>query len=74
MAQAYWKIIDEVRTSGSDLYLQKGEYHFFDGRPAEEGVRFIWRVNGKQQARPARMDSLASAQVLINLARLKGWN
>lgn len=73
MAQAYWKILDEVRLPNADLYLQKGEYHFFDGRPFESGVRFIWRVNGKQQARPARMDNLSVVQTLIDLARDKGW-
>lgn len=73
MAQAHWKIIDEVKTPDADLYLQKGEYHFFDGRQPEAGIRFIWRVKGKQQARPARMDNLTTAQSLIDAARSKGW-
>ena len=76
MAQAYWKTIDEVPTGTSDqLYFQKGTYHFFNkSRNPEPGFRFIWRVHGKLQARPARIDSIQAVESLLKMARDKKWD
>lgn len=79
MAQAWWETAAEVRSakynaaSGTELLLQKGTYHFYDGRPAEDGYRVIWRNHGKLQSRPARFDDLAEIDALIALGRTKGW-
>ena len=80
MAQAWWENTHpeiphptKYPTPGPTLLLQKGRYNFYDGRPSEDGVRFIWRLNGKLQSRPARMDDLADIDLLLNLARQQGW-
>ena len=72
MAQAWWETLEQVSSplqpagGAGTLLLQRGTYHFYDGSPAEDGYRFIWRVNGKLQARPARIVSLAEFQALIS--------
>ena len=76
MAQAWWVTTHEVVSPkydapGPALLLQRGTYHFHDGRPSEPGYRFVWRVNGRLQARPARIDSLSDMEQLIALARAK---
>jgi hypothetical protein len=74
MAQAWWETTSEVpKTGGDQLYLQKGFYHFHDKRPSEPGIRFIWRVNGKLQSRPARIDCINTVESLLELARRDGW-
>lgn len=78
MAQAWWNKIDEVcsplhSAPGPELLLQKGTYNFYDGRPAEDGYRVIWQVNGRLQARPARFDDLNELQALIDLGWARGW-
>jgi hypothetical protein len=79
MAQAWWEPESEVCSPlhpppGPELLLQKGSYHFYDGRPAEDGYRVLWRNNGKLQARPARFDNLAELQMLLDLGRKEGWD
>ena len=78
MAQAWWETLEQVSSplqpaGGPELLLQRGTYHFYDGSPAEDGYRFIWRVDGKLQARPARIDSLAEFQALIHHGLARGW-
>jgi hypothetical protein len=79
MAQAWWETIDEIPhpdhpPPGPTLYFQKGRYHFHDGRPSEDGVRFIWRQDtGHLQSRPARIDGLKDIDQLMTLARQRGW-
>jgi hypothetical protein len=78
--RAWWIREDEIAhpshpMGGPKLLLQKGSYHFTGGRPPEEGFRFVWRLaNGKLQARgPARIDDLSDVNLLVGLARGKGW-
>lgn len=79
MAQAWWDTTDEVcsatynAASGTELLLQKGMYHFHDGRPVEHGFRVIWRNGGRLQSRPARFDDLSELDALIQAGRKKGW-
>lgn len=80
MAQAWWETSDEVCStkynlaSGTELLLQKGTYHFHDGRPSEDGFRVIWRNQGRLQSRPARFDDLVEIDALVRAGRLKGWS
>ena len=78
MAQAWWETDDEVcspihAAPGPELLLQKGTYNFYDGSPAEQGYRVVWRKSGRLQARPARFDDLDELQDLIELGRGRGW-
>lgn len=78
MAQAWWETKDFVQStpygaSGPELRLEQGIYHFYDKRPSEDGYRFIWRINGKLQSRPARIDDLDQIDALVRAGRAKGW-
>jgi hypothetical protein len=78
MAQAWWETVDEIVTtpygpSGPELRFQKGRYHYYDKSPSEDGYRFIWRINGKLQSRPARIDDMAQIIGLITAGQNKGW-
>jgi hypothetical protein len=79
MAQAWWETVAEIPhpnhpLPGPRLLFQKGLYHFYDGRPSESGVRFIWRMDsGRLQSRPAVIDDLKDIDVLLKLARQQGW-
>lgn len=79
MAQAWWETEDEVVSTtfnaafGAELLMQKGIYHFHDGRPSENGYRFIWRNQGRLQSRPARIDNLLEVEALAKSGRDKGW-
>ena len=77
---ARWELQDEIphpnhTPGGPKLLFQKGAYHFDNGQPPEDGVRFVWRLaNGKLQARgPARIDDIGDVALFVQLAKQKGW-
>jgi hypothetical protein len=79
MATVRVKIHNEVSSGKSGnwrLCFQKCTYNYSDGRPSEDGYRFIWRRpnNNLQAARgQARIPNLSELDNLIADAKVAGW-
>ena len=59
-----------------NLWFQWATYHYDDGRPAEDGYRFIWtKPDGKLQAArgQARIPTAVDLLNLLDQARKAGW-